>query len=115
MNDDDTGVFMLPGFRLHSSRRRDKDLLLAVEIPRVPVGCPGCGAVARVKDRRTVTVRDLPAGGVPVILRWRKRIFECRQSLCENKTWTERHEAIAPRAVLTPAGPAVGVRAGRLR
>jgi transposase len=101
VNDDDTGVFMLPGFRLRSSERRDQELLLAVETPPVPVGCPGCGAVARVKDRRTVTVRDLPVGGTPVILRWRKRIFECRHSLCENKTWTERHEAIAPRAVLT--------------
>lgn len=57
--------------------------------------------MARVKDRRTVTVRDLPAAGVPVVIRWRKRIFECRYVLCSNKTWTEQHPSIAPRAVLT--------------
>ncbi len=63
-------------FRLLSSDVRDKELLLTVETLRQPFGCPACGAVARVKDRRTVTVRDLPVGGTPVILRWRKRIFE---------------------------------------
>ena len=72
-----------------------------VETPRELVGCPVCGAVASVKDRRTVTVRDLPVGGTPVIIRWRKRVFDCRYALCENKTWTEQHEAIASRAVLT--------------
>lgn len=40
-------------------------------------------------------------GWTPVILRWRKRIVECRHALCQNSTWTEHHEAIAPRAVLT--------------
>src|SRR5687767_6083634 len=65
------------------------------------VGCGECGAVARVKDRRVVTVRDLPIAGMPVRLRWRKRVFECRYSLCPTKTWTEQHNAIAPRAVLT--------------
>ena len=76
-------------------------MVLTVQTPRQPVGCPVCGAVAHVKDRRTVTVRDLPMGGVPVILRWRKRVFQCRYSLCENNTWTEQHTEIAPRAVLT--------------
>jgi transposase len=60
-----------------------------------------CGAVAVVKDRRTVTVRDLPIAGVPVLLRWRKRVFVCRHWWCENNTCSEEHDAIAPRAVLT--------------
>ena len=94
-------VFVLPGFRVVASEVVDGELDLLVETPRELVGCPVCGAVARVKDRRTVTVRDLPAGGMPVIIRWRKRVFECRYALCEKKTWTEQHEAIAPRAVLT--------------
>ena len=92
---------MLPGFLLVESGVVNNELVLTVQTPRHPVGCPACGAVANVKDRRTVTVRDLPAGGMPVILRWRKRIFQCRYSLCENKTWTEQHAAVAPRAVLT--------------
>ena len=36
-----------------------------------------------------------------MLLRWRKRVFACRYALCENNTWTEEHDAIAPRAVLT--------------
>lgn len=101
MSGDVTGVFVLPGFRVVATDVLDKEVVLSVETPRRPVGCPACGAVARVKDRRTVTVRDLPTGGTPVILKWRKRIFECRHPLCENKTWTEKSEAVAPRAVLT--------------
>ena len=101
MSDDVTGVFVLPGFRVVSSDVLDDEWHLLVETRREPTGCPTCGAVARVKDRRTVTVRDLPAGGVPVVLRWCKRIFECRYGLCEKKTWTEQHDAIAPRVVLT--------------
>jgi transposase len=98
--DDITAVFVLPGFRVLDSNLVDGDLTLLVETPRDLVGCPVCGAVASVKDRRTVTVRDLPSGDTPVIIRWCKRIFECPYVLCENKTWTGQHDAIAPRAVL---------------
>jgi transposase len=101
VSDDVTRLFVLPGFGVAASELLDGEWHLQVETPREPTGCPSCGAVARVKDRRTGTVRDLPAGGVPVVLRWCKRVFECRYSLCEKKTWTEQHEAIAPRMVLT--------------
>ena len=99
--DDITAVFVLPGFRVVSYELVDGELTLLAETPRVLVGCPVCGAVANVKDRRTVTVRDLPVAGTPVIVKWRKRVFSCRYALCENKTWTEHHDAVAPRAVLT--------------
>jgi hypothetical protein len=46
-------------------------------------------------------VRDLPLAGRPVVLCWWKRVWCCPQQRCEVRTWTERHEAIAPRAVLT--------------
>jgi transposase len=65
------------------------------------VGCPSCGAVARAKDRRPTWVRDLPIGGRPVVLCWWKRVWSCLQPLCEQRTWTERHPAIVPRAGLT--------------
>ncbi len=32
---------------------------------------------------------------------WFKRVWRCVEPLCGNRTWSERHEAIAPRAVLT--------------
>ncbi|WP_395729245.1 ISL3 family transposase [Nakamurella sp.] len=101
MNQNVTALFGMPGFEVCSTEMVDGEWYVAIETPRDLVGCGECGAVARVKDRRTVTVRDLPAAGVPVVIRWRKRIFECRYALCPNKTWTELHPAIASRAVLT--------------
>src|SRR6478736_2456546 len=91
----------MPGFEVLSTEMIDGEWHVGIATPRDLVGCAECGAVARVKDRRTVTVRDLPAAGVPVVLKWRKRIFECRYALCPTKTWTEQHPAIASRAVLT--------------
>jgi len=57
--EDFTAVFVLPGFRVMDGQVADGELTLLIETPRDLVGCPVCGAVARVKDRRTVTVRDL--------------------------------------------------------
>ena len=101
MIDHSTALLGLPGFQVLHAEKTDGEWHVVVETPRDLVGCPACGAVARVKDRRTVTVRDLPIADTPVLLRWRKRVFECRYALCENNTWTEEHDAIAPRAVLT--------------
>ena len=46
-------------------------------------------------------MRDLPLAGRPVVLCWWKRVWCCPHERCEVRTWTERHPAIAPRAVLT--------------
>lgn len=53
---------MLPGLRLLNSDVLDKELVLTVGTPRHSVGCPAYGAVARLKDRREVTVRTRGAG-----------------------------------------------------
>ena len=99
--DHSTALLGLPGFQVLDTEKTAGEWNLLVELPRDLVGCALCGAVARVKDRRTVLVRDLPIADTPVLLRWRKRVFACRHPLCENNTWTEEHDAIAPRAVLT--------------
>jgi transposase len=57
-----------------------------------------------------VRVRDLPAGGRPVVLCWRKRIWRCREPACGVRTWTERVTAIRPRAVLTERARAEACR-----
>jgi zinc-finger of transposase IS204/IS1001/IS1096/IS1165 len=44
-------------------------------------------------------VRDLPIGGRPVVLAWRKRLWRCREPACKMRTWTEQAAAIGPRAV----------------
>jgi len=74
---------------------------LLVETTPGPVGCSRCGAIATAKDRRPVWVRDLPVGGRAVVICWVKRVWCCRQDACPARTWTEEHEAIAPRAALT--------------
>jgi transposase len=74
------------------------------------VGCQGCGVRAEAHGRRTVRVRDLPAGGRPVVLAWRKRIWRCREPACGVRTWTEQVAAIRPRAVLTERARAEACR-----
>lgn len=64
-------------------------------------GCPGCGVPAQSNGRREVTLRDVEMGGRPVVLRWRKRLWKCKERLCAVKTWTERHPQLPSRRVLT--------------
>ena len=102
MGDDDTtsmtaALVGLAGFRLLAAADLGGELELLVETTADLVPCPECAAVARAKDRRPTWVRDLPAGGRAVLLCWWKRVWCCPQPLCEQKTWTERHDAIAPR------------------
>jgi transposase len=105
MDDDTTSVTAalvgLAGFRILAAADVGGEVELLVETVADLVGCPGCGAVARAKDRRPTWVRDLPVAGRPVVICWVKRIWCCPHPLCETRTWTERHEAIAPRACLT--------------
>ena len=74
---------------------------LEVQTTATMVGCQGCGVRAELHGRRMVRVRDLPIGGRPVVLMWRKRLWRCREPACGVRTWTERTAAIRPRAVLT--------------
>jgi transposase len=105
MDDDTTSVtaalFGLAGFEILAAADAGGELELLVQTTADLVGCPVCGAVARAKDRRPTWVRDLPLAGRPVVLCWVKRIWSCPQPLCEQRTWTERHAAIAPRAGMT--------------
>jgi transposase len=55
-------------------------------------------------------VRDLPIGGRPVVLAWRKRLWRCREPACRVRTWTDRAAAIRPRAVLTERARAEACR-----
>jgi transposase len=91
----------LPGFVVLAVSEVDGELEQAIETTADLVGCPECGAVAELYDRRPCWVRDLPAGGRPVTLTWVKRVWRCPQRLCPQRTWTETSEAIAPRASLT--------------
>jgi transposase len=87
--------------RLLATEVASSEWRLLVQTTAEFVGCPGCGVRAQAHGRRTIRVRDLPIGGRPVVLWWRKRIWRCREPACGIRTWTERAAAIRPRAVLT--------------
>jgi transposase len=68
---------------------------LHVECVAVPHGCPTCGVIAHVKDRRRVELVDLAMFGTPTRLIWHKRRFRCPESTCPMGTWTEQDDRIA--------------------
>jgi transposase len=91
----------LAGFVLLAVSEWHGEIEQAVETTDRVVGCPVCGVLARLHDRRAVRVRDLPAAGRAVTLVWVKRVWRCCEPGCAVQTWTERSEAIRPRACLT--------------
>jgi hypothetical protein len=57
----------LPGFRLVAVSESDGELEQAIETFADEAFCPACGVEASLHDRRPTWVRDLPAGGRPVV------------------------------------------------
>jgi transposase len=57
--------------------------------------CPRCGQRAWVKERPVVAYVDLPFGGVPMTILWKKHRLVCRNGECEHKTFTLRDHRIA--------------------
>jgi transposase len=100
----------LDGFEVLAAEVVGGEWQLEIQTTATVVGCQGCGVRAELHGRRTVRVRDLPAGGRPVVLAWRKRIWRCREPACQVRTWTERVTAIRPRAVLTERAGAEACR-----
>src|SRR5215213_10682693 len=100
----------LDGFQLVSAELVGGEWQLVVQTTATVIGCAGCGVPATPHGRRTVRMRDLPIGGRPVVLWWRKRIWRCREPACRVRTWTEQAAAIRPRAVLTERARAEACR-----
>ncbi|MDH2902962.1 MAG: ISL3 family transposase [Actinomycetota bacterium] len=72
------------------------------ECRREVVGCPECGVLARVKDRRAVSLVDLPMNGRPTRVVWHKRRFFCPDVGCSKGSWNEVDTRIAfPRLLVT--------------
>ena len=100
----------LDGFEVLAAEVVAGEWQLEVQTMAAVVGCGGCGVRAELHGRRTVRVRDLPLGGRPVVLAWRKRIWRCGEPACGVRTWTERAAAIRPRTVLTERARAEACR-----
>ena len=91
-----TRLLGLDGFEVLAVQVAGGEWQLEVQTTATMVGCQGCGVRAELHGRRTVRVRDLPIGGRPVVLAWRKRIWRCREETCQVGTWTEQMTAIRP-------------------
>jgi transposase len=100
----------LDGFEILAAQIVAGEWQLEVQTTATVVGCQGCGVRAELHGRRRVRVRDLPIGGRPVVLAWRKRIWRCHEPACAVRTWTERTAVIRPRAVLTQRARAEACR-----
>jgi transposase len=95
--------FGATGFEVLATSQGEVEVQIDVQSTATIVGCAGCGVRATPKDRRWVTVRDAPAGNVAVVVRWRKRIWVCKDPDCPVKTWTEQANWVGPRQSLSAA------------
>ena len=91
----------LPGVRVLGVVEVAGEVHVSEETTAVRVGCHVCGVIATPHGRREVVARDVPVAGRPVRLRWRKRVWRCDELACQQRTWTETHPAVRPRAALT--------------
>jgi transposase len=89
------------GMHVLHVRRGQRKLVITVEIDADVTGCPGCGVLATGHGRRRITAADAPCFGMPVRIVWLKRVWRCDEPDCPMLTWSETHQLIAPRAVLT--------------
>lgn len=75
-------VFAIDGFHVTRVEARSDVIVLFVETDLDAVGCPGCGVVAEGQGRRVHELADAPAFGLPVRVRWRKRLWRCLEVAC---------------------------------
>ena len=78
----------LKDVRVLSYTRRGPAGEIAIEQAKPSLQCPSCGRRAWVKDRPVVSYVDLPFGGVPITLRWKKHRLVCRNRACRVRTFT---------------------------
>ncbi len=91
-------MFDVPGVHVLGVEQLRDRLVVTVETDATVAGCPSCGVLAAGHGRRVHEVADAPCFGVPTRLRWRKRVWRCREPLCGVGTFSERHDLAAPRA-----------------
>jgi transposase len=86
----------LDGYHVTSVARAPDGLVVRVEWPPGPVGCPDCGVRATSRGRREHRLVDIPAFGTPVRLVWVKRTWACPETTCRRRSFTEVDEDLAP-------------------
>lgn len=99
-------MFNVDGMHVLDVRLGHRKLVITVETDTDAAGCRRCGVVATGHGRRRVSAADAPCFGMAVEVSWLKRVWRCAEPDCAIGTWSEMHDLIAPRTVLT--GRAVG-------
>lgn len=93
----------------------DGSLVMRIETLPVVVGCPTCGSIAQSKGRSPVELIDLECFGRATRTVWVKRRYVCVDQDCDQGTWTEVDDEIAPSrtSMTTRAGRWVTAQVGR--
>jgi transposase len=102
--DGTTILFGLPGVRVRHVERGDDGgrLVHVVTDDGAAAACPVCGVFSTsVRQRRTTSPRDLPYGQEPLVVRWHKVQYACRESRCSRKAFTEQVPEVPAGARLT--------------
>jgi transposase len=90
----------LKDVRVLSYARRGPVGEIAVEQVVKQFSCPSCGGRAWVKDRPVVSYVDLPFGGVPITLKWRKHRLVCPNRRCRQRSFTLSDHRIAAKGCM---------------
>ena len=107
-----TALLGLPGLMVTAVAQADDgcavvDVLTAPERAGAARCCPDCGVRAAVKETVTTMPRDVYLGDRQILLRWRKRRWECENPDCERKTFTESLPAVPPGPPADSPTPAI--------
>jgi transposase len=116
VSDGTTLLFGLPGVRVERVERRADGTRVVHVVTAEPTAaaCPACGVVSTsVKGRVSTSPRDIPYGEDPIVVRWTKTRWRCRQDYCERSSFTEAVAQVPARArttgrLRTQIGAAIG-------
>ena len=90
------------GLHLVTVTKARAGLLLEVESCDPMAGCAGCGVINTGHGRIVTSLIDAPWAGRPVRIRWCKRRWICRETLCEVVSFVEQDPTVsAPRGLLS--------------
>jgi transposase len=90
----------LKDVRVLSYARRGPTGELTIEQVLASPVCPTCGSRGRVKERPIVNYTDLPFGGVPITIRWKKHRMVCVNGACPTRSFTLGDHRIAAKGCM---------------